>query len=238
LRSFELTTDNSHRRSLRLHDYDYSQNGAYFVTICCQNKASLFGEIINGEVRLNDAGKMVERWWHELANKFPTIELDEFITMPNHFHGIIVIVGADLRVCPDTNQQSTEGKEKQGEHVGSPLQRAALGEIVQWFKTMTTNEYIRGVREKNWESFYKRLWQRNYYEHIIRDAESLDSTRLYIQTNPAQWYARVLKGLTSKGRPIPDNDVWIAATAFQHNLTVLTRDSHFDEVDNLPIESW
>ena len=178
-----------HRQSIRLRDYDYSQNGAYFVTICCQNKACLFGEIVNGEIRLNDAGKMVEKWWWELANKFPAIELDEFIIMPNHFHGIVVIVGADLRVCPDPPRQNTDELEKQGEHVGSPLQQPTLGEIVQWFKTMTTNEYIRGVKEKNWEPFYKRLWQRNYYEHIIRNAESLNSTRLYIQTNPAQWDA-------------------------------------------------
>ena len=99
------------RRSIRLSDYDYSQNGAYFVTICCQNQACLFGEISSGEVSLNDAGKMVEKWWHELANKFPTIELDESIIMPNHFHGIVVIVGADLRVCPDITQQRSKGQE-------------------------------------------------------------------------------------------------------------------------------
>jgi REP element-mobilizing transposase RayT len=100
-----------HRRSIRLHDYDYSQNGAYFVTICCQNKACLFGEIVNGEVRLNDAVKMVEKWWYELANKFPTFELDQFIIMPNHFHGVVVILGADLRVCPDTQpNKSRKGR--------------------------------------------------------------------------------------------------------------------------------
>lgn len=106
-----------HRQSIRLRDYDYSQNGAYFVTICCQNKACLFGEIVNGEVRLNDAGKMVEKWWRELANKFPAIELDEFIIMPNHFHGIVVIVGADLRVCPGAYLKITVFVETRHRHV-------------------------------------------------------------------------------------------------------------------------
>lgn len=175
--------DQPARRSIRLSDYDYAQDGVYFVTMCCQNRANLFGEVIGGEMRLNEAGRMVEKWWLELTNKFTSVELDEFVIMPNHFHGIVRIVGADLRVCPDL----TLSGEKQGAHAGAPLQNPTLGSIMQWFKTMTTNEYIRGVNEDKWEPFYKRVWQRNYYEHIIRTAESLNSTRLYIQTNPAQW---------------------------------------------------
>lgn len=177
------------RRALRFPDYDYAQGGVYFVTLCCQHRACLFGDVVDGEMRLNEAGRMVERWWNELANKFPTIQLDEHIVMPNHFHGIIVMaeVGADLCVCPGAKE--TDHEEKQGAHAGAPLQNPSLGKIVQWFKTMSTNEYIRGVHEKGWEPFYKRLWQRNYYEHVIRSAESWNSTRLYIQTNPAQWDA-------------------------------------------------
>jgi putative transposase len=90
-----------HRRSIRLKGYDYSQQGAYFITICTHNRECLFGKIVNGAMVLNDAGKMVEKWWYELNTKFPNIEPDAHITMPNHFHGIIIIVGADLRVCPN-----------------------------------------------------------------------------------------------------------------------------------------
>ena len=104
-----------HRRSIRLKGYDYSQTGMYFITICTQDSLHLFGEITNDEIVLNDSGVMVEKWWNELKNKFPNIELDEFIVMPNHIHGIIQIintdppVGANLcvrpdihpRVCPD-----------------------------------------------------------------------------------------------------------------------------------------
>ena len=92
--------------------------------------------------------------------------------MPNHFHGIILIVGADLRVCADTT----------GAHIGAPLP-----EIVQWFKTMTTNEYICGIKSLGWIPFNTRLWQRNYYERIIRNEWELHRIRQYIADNPAQW---------------------------------------------------
>ncbi len=98
--------DIHHRRSIRLEGYDYSQTGLYFITLCTQNSLHLFGKITNKKMVLNDAGMMVEKWWNELKNKSPNIELDEFIIMPNHFHGILQImnthtVGADLCVCPD-----------------------------------------------------------------------------------------------------------------------------------------
>ena len=176
------------RRSLRLRDYDYSQAGAYFVTVCAQNRECLFGDIVNREMALNDAGRMVERWWCELKNKFPQSETDEYRVMPNHFHGIIMIVGADLCVrpvqpCVRPNQPDVHGlQQKQGAHIGAPLPR-----IVQWFKTMTTNEYIRSVKQREWKPFATRLWQRNYYEHIVRDEGELNRIREYIANNPAQW---------------------------------------------------
>jgi len=88
---------------------------------------------------LNEAGKMVEKWWQELRNKFKSIELDAYTVMPNHFHGII-LVGADLRVCPDSRNVQT----KEGAHTGAPLQK-----IIQWFKTMSTNECLREVKKNN-----------------------------------------------------------------------------------------
>ncbi len=201
--------DIHHRRSIRLKGYDYSQAGLYFITICTQNRLCLFGEIENGEMILNDAGIMIDKWWNELKHKYRNIKLHEQIIMPNHFHGIIQIinktdsVGADLRVCPDDTWQTSKtgqshkrgqtrrsaptGTEKSGEralgeHIGSPLHA-----MIQWFKTMTTNEYIRGVKNNDWPRFNKKLWQRNYYEHIIRNEKSCYQISEYVQTNPVKW---------------------------------------------------
>lgn len=170
-----------HRRTLRLKGYDYSQAGAYFVTICVQDRVCLFGDVVDGNVRLNDAGRMVERWWLELNRKFAYVQSDAFVVMPNHIHGIIVIqsnVGADLCVCPG----GEPGAQHPGAHTGAPLP-----EIVQWFKTMTTNAYIRHVRADGWRPFRQRLWQRNYFEHIIRNDVTLAHIRQYIADNPLRW---------------------------------------------------
>ncbi len=191
------------RRSIRLKDWDYSRTGMYFGTICAQNRVCLFGDVVNGDMRLNDAGRMVEKWWSELNHKFPMVQTDQFAVMPNHVHGIIAIVGAALRVCPHdlpvcpdepgahtgagayTNMGAHTGvgaHTSAGTHIGVPLPR-----IVQWFKTMTTNEYIRGVKQFGWPRFDRRLWQRNYYEHIVRNDDELNRIREYIMNNPLKW---------------------------------------------------
>jgi REP element-mobilizing transposase RayT len=183
-----------HRRSIRLQGYDYSQLGAYFVTIVAQGRALLFGTIENGEMHLNDAGRMIVKWWNELPNKYPQIGLGAFVVMPNHFHGIIIIntvpkpVGRDLRVSP-----LPEGATNTGGHAGPPQPippqqpNAPLSQMIQWFKTMTTNEYIRGVKELSWPRFDGKLWQRDYYEHIIRNADEANRIHLYIESNPSHW---------------------------------------------------
>lgn len=181
-----------HRRSIRLKDYDYSEAGLYFIIICVQNRECLFGNIAAGadlrvcpEMILNDAGMMVQKWYIELENKFPDIRCHEMAIMPNHFHCIVEHVGADLRVCPNTSNivgEHVGGEQIQGEHVGSPLHR-----VVQWFKTMTTNEYIRGVKTLGWQPFNGKLWQRNYYEHVIRNEQSYQTISEYIINNPAKW---------------------------------------------------
>jgi len=179
-----------HRRSMRLKGYDYSQAGLYFITICIQKKSCLFGNINNDEMNVNDAGEMIGKWYRELENKFSDIKCREMIVMPNHFHCIIENVGtnadpvgADLCVCPFSNpSQNMGGQSNMGEHIGSPLRR-----VVQWFKTMTTNEYIRGVKLFNWQRFNKKLWQRNYYEHVIRNEKSYLQIAEYIKINPAKW---------------------------------------------------
>ncbi len=175
--------DIHHRKSIRLKGYDYSQNGAYFITICAQNRENRFGEIKNGEIKLNDAGRMIAAWWKKLFEKFPNIVIDEYVIMPNHIHGIIQIVGAIPCNRPDSNIR--------GENMVSPLPIRntynGLGQYVSWFKRMSTNEYIRNVKQKNWKSFDSRLWQKNYYEHIIRNEQSLKEIHEYIINNPANW---------------------------------------------------
>ncbi len=152
--------DIHHRRSIRLKEYDYSLPGAYFVTICTKNRECLFGHIRNNAMVLNEAGRMIERWWQELPRKFPMIDMDAHVIMPNHLHGIIAIVGAALRGRPE-RPDSKEGQP----HRVAPT----LGIMIDWLKTMTTNEYIRGVRQYQWHPFPGKLWQRNYYEHVIRN---------------------------------------------------------------------
>ena len=212
-----------HRRSIRLKGYDYSKQGLYFVTLCVKNRHFLFGEIVEQQMILNDAGIMVNKWYIELENKFPDIKCHEYVVMPNHFHCIIEntgAVGADLRVCPATPSSNDEGVAnddgvakddslstdkkdgndiEKGGNAGSPQQSPSdepiLGEhkgsplwqVIQWFKTMSTNEYIRNVNENNWPRFNGKLWQRNYWEHIIRDEKAYHRIATYIIDNPRNW---------------------------------------------------
>ncbi|OZG71011.1 hypothetical protein BTA51_23180 [Hahella sp. CCB-MM4] len=158
------------RRSIRLKTYDNSLSGAYFVTICTQYRKCLFGEIINHVNYLDDAGKMIERWYFELEKKFPGIYCDEFICMPDHVHFILLMDTTDLHIQP-----------------GIQSKRPSLRDIIQWFKTMTTNAYIQGVKCHSWPRFEGRMWQRNYWERIVRNETELQECRQYISTNPIRW---------------------------------------------------
>ena len=169
-----------HRRSTRLPGYDYSQDGWYFITICTQSRKYMFGEIIEDRMRLYSAGVMAKTWWLKVTNKFPLIQTDEYVVMPNHFHGIINIVGAAPSGRPIPGNTNNK--------LGQPHRVApTVGDVVNWFKTMTTNQYIRGVRQNGWPPFPDRLWQRNYYEHIIRNEDELNRFRRYIADNPCNW---------------------------------------------------
>ncbi len=145
-----------HRRSIRLKDYDYRLGGAYFITICTQDRACILEPA--------PVAAMVWHWWDELAVKFPAVVLDVFVVMPNHVHGILVF-------DPHPDVVAAE----------------PLGTVVQWFKTMTTNAYIHGVKESGWQPFRGRVWQRNYYEHIIRNEREMIAIRHYIEANPDNW---------------------------------------------------
>ncbi|MDT0499133.1 transposase [Algiphilus sp. W345] len=179
-----------------MRDYDYTQAGAYFVTVCAQDRACLFGEIVDGEMRLNAAGEMVAAEWQALVGRFPGVELDGFTVMPNHIHAIVVLVGAGLvpaRTCAGEEMGDHEGRPYGGwgNHEGRPYGDGrpppTLGDVMGAFKSITTVSYTRGVKQSTWPGFRGRLWQRNYYEHIIRDTASLHGIREYIANNPLQW---------------------------------------------------
>ena len=169
-----MTVAKLQRHSIRLRDYDYSQAGAYFVTICTQDKKHLFGEIINGEMRLNDSGKIVKEEWLRSSEIRKEMTLDEWVIMPNHLHGIVVI-----------NDQTTNQSTLVGAHGRAPLlhrQPRSLSSFIAGFKSVTTKR-INGLCHIPANP----VWQRNYYEHVIRDERELFKMRQYTQENPLKW---------------------------------------------------
>lgn len=168
------------RHSLRLKGYDYTKSGLYFITICCQNRAHLFGEILNQQMILNDAGEMIKKEWLSLAAYFENIKLHEFVIMPNHFHSILEITGATLVVA----QNDIKITEEIGQPQGIAPTTKTLGNIIGAFKSKTTVEYIKGVKNLNWEEFEGKVWQRNFYENIIRNEKSYHRIANYIINNP------------------------------------------------------
>ncbi len=175
--------DRHHRRSIRLKGYDYTRAGAYFVTFCVQNRNHLFGEIVDWQMLLNDAGRMVETIWQELSVFYPGIDTNAFVVMPNHFHGIIVLTPDDISKMADlsTGQNGDTGQTRES----APT--LSLSDMVHRLKTLTTKRYTDGVRNQAWTPYPGRLWQSNYYEHIIRSEASLRSIQAYIENNPGQW---------------------------------------------------
>ena len=151
----------------------------------------MFGEITSQGMELNDAGRMVDKVWHEIPLYYSNISIDAFVVMPNHIHGIIVIdssdnVGAGPRACPESHGAINGQPSRQG---GTPTNnRLTLPGIVHRFKSLTTHKYFKGVKQNNWTPFNDRLWQRNYYEHVIRNDIDLADTREYILNNPKKWH--------------------------------------------------
>jgi len=171
-----------HRRSIRLHGYDYTTPGAYFVTICAEDRRRLFGTVVNGRMALNDAGRMVQTVWNELPAHYPGVATDAFVVMPDHIHGIVRLVGAGPRACP-----AGEGQARGPAPTTTDVKPMSLPDVVHRFKTLTTKRYVDGVAQCGWPRFPGRVWQRNYYEIIVRDAAALANIRAYIRNNPANW---------------------------------------------------
>jgi len=207
-----------HRRSIRLRGYDYTRPGAYFVTICTQNRECLFGDVIGGEMQLNGAGGMVWSVWDALPKRYPDVDIDAFVVMPNHIHGIIVLtgptpaapVGAGPRACPEELHGQPWGVDGQPQGV-APTSRMSLPDVVHRFKSLTTARYCHGVYERAWQPFPGRLWQRNYYEHIIRNERALQRIREYIINNPLRWHLDVENPDNWQGSKTPDARVYYAS---------------------------
>lgn len=166
-----------HRRSIRLKEYDYSQEGVYFVTICTEKKECLFGDIVNGKMVLNDAGKIVFNEWLRTTEKRTNVELHEFVVMPNHFHAIIEITHSNETrgrgVLHTPNNETIDKKGVCNTPLRSPSQ--TVGAIVRGFKSAVSKQIGFSV------------WQRNYHEHIIRNGNSYQKIAEYIVANPANW---------------------------------------------------
>ena len=188
--------DKYHRHSIRLKGYDYSESGAYFVTICTQDRECLFGDVLDGEMRLNDVGQVVKQWWNDIPVRFSHVELDEFVVMPNHFHGIIVFCNDNCRgevsspiplTIPSSVTVLPIPEIKQGGHLSEggdtpPLQRRGLGQIIAYFKYQSAKQI--NLRR---DTPAHPIWQRNYYERIIRSEEEINHSRNYIIENPLKW---------------------------------------------------
>lgn len=159
-----------HRRSIRLKGYDYSQAGAYYVTICAWNGGHVFGKIVNSEREFSPIGTIIQQEWCNIPVRFPQVELDTYIIMPNHLHGIIIAnyVGAQF-IAPNRNQ-------------GVINHAPTLGNIVRAFKARCTYT-INQIRETPGMP----VWQRNYFEHVIRNEYELHRIREYIINNPVRW---------------------------------------------------
>lgn len=188
-------TSDYQRCSIRLKGYDYSQNGAYFVTICTHNRECLFGDVVGEKMMVNEYGRAVQTVWDRLPNHYLHVELDEWIIMPNHVHGIVVLVGAGLKPAhdgkpalnPEQPTQNENGDDSKNNRAGfkpapTGTKRHPLSEIVRALKTFSSR-HINELRNTPSQP----VWQRNYYEHIIRNDESLRKIREYIINNPTNW---------------------------------------------------
>ena len=185
------------------------------MTICVQGGRNLLGDVVDGEIVMNAAGRLISDEWQALPQRFPQIDLDAFVIMPNHMHGIMIItedpVGAALVAAQGADEEGGAIGEDGttirdtaisdsawaptrdaptdggGADGGRTGRGATLGQIVGAYKSITTNGYIRGVKTDGWERFDGRFWQRNFYEHIIRSERSLEILRRYVENNPASW---------------------------------------------------
>lgn len=180
-----------HRHSIRLKGYDYSQAGVYFVTICSVDRGLLFGDIHSDAMRLNPYGLVARQCWDDIPVHFPTVTLDAFVVMPNHVHGIIIIQPTPPPTAAPSMMGAVatdgDGVSAVGARHASPLplpRRPMVGVVVGSYKSAVARQ-INIARQTPGAP----VWQRNYYEHIVRTDEALARIRDYILNNPARWWA-------------------------------------------------
>ncbi|MEH2451160.1 transposase [Nostoc sp.] len=161
------------RRSIRLKGHDYTQPGTYFITLCTQGRQCLFGNVVKGKMQLNYLGHIAFNCWEAIPDHFPHIELDTFVVMPNHLHGILVIT--DMSVGAWQCHAPTR------EQFGKPV-RGSIPTVIGSYKSAVSKS-INVI----WHTKRQSIWQRNFYEHISRDQKSLDHIRQYILDNPQRW---------------------------------------------------
>jgi REP element-mobilizing transposase RayT len=150
------------RKRQRLAAFDYTTAGYYAVTICVQERLPLFGRVIDGEVHHAPAGTAIEDCLQEIPGRFPGVVVDTVMVMPDHLHVLLVLDGESV----------------------------SLSEIIHWFKSQSTSRYARGVQREGWPRFAGTLWQRGFYERVIRTEEDLNTVRAYMLTNPQRWMLR------------------------------------------------
>ena len=160
------------RQSIRLSGYDYSSPGAYFITICTHRHECLFGNIVAGKMGLNDAGRTDQACWNEIPDHFPQVSLDAFVVMPNHVHGIFFIVEAPIVRAKDLSPLQTAQRPRgTSKTIGSVIRGFKIG-VTKWVRKNTA---------------IRKVWQRNYWEHIVRSEPKLNGLREYIRSNPVRW---------------------------------------------------
>jgi putative transposase len=212
-----MTTDQRNRHSIRLRNYDYTSNGAYFITICAEARENFFGAMLEDQMQLNDFGKVVLEEWERSAQIRTEMIFDEFITMPDHVHAIVMIqksespratlsinhhpVGAHshaplLHRTEHESERTIQGLVLNNHAPKLERKPRSLGSFVGGFKSAITTR----INEQRGTPRVP-VWQRNYYDHIIRNDHDLERVRLYIQTNPVRWFLKnplrwALKGLS------------------------------------------
>ena len=189
------------RRSIRLDGYDYAQPGGYFVTLCVQDRVCLFGNVVDGRMRLNRFGQVVAGRWRWLEQRYAHVRHDAWVVMPNHLHGIVVLTGGDANRGGNGGRRSSRGGSRTAPTttVNKPTpdeptpdepapakssKRKPLGRLIGAFKTVSTKR-MNQMRDTPGE----RIWQRNFYERIVRDAREHARIRQYIRDNPRRWNA-------------------------------------------------
>lgn len=178
-----------HRKNLRISEFDYSQPGVYFVTIVTQDRKSLFGQVVDGQVMLNEVGLMVEEVFDQIPEHYQGVNPELFVVMPNHIHLLVHItdVAANPRTSVVAGPHACQPKNGQPQGVDPTKVHLSLPEIVHRIKSLTTHRYALGVMDKGWPQFENRLWQRNYYEHVIRNERDYRAIYEYILANPMNW---------------------------------------------------